>query len=56
MILEKIISIAVIMFGIFLYVTGLAFGINDLWWNIATGGEVITGVLLLDGVTRGWIL
>lgn len=56
MFFEKLVSVLVVLFGIFLFAMGLIFNINNLWWHIATGAEVITGVLLLDGVSRGWLL
>lgn len=56
MFFEKLLSVLVVLFGIFLFAMGLIFNINNLWWHIATGAEVITGVLLLDGVSRGWLL
>lgn len=56
MFFEKLVSVLVVLFGIFLFAMGLIFNINNLWWHIAAGTDVITGVVLLDGMSRGWLL
>lgn len=56
MVLEKLVAIGVILFGIFLYTVGVALNIHSLLFDCAAGADVITGVLLLDGISRGWLL
>lgn len=56
MLLEKLTAIGMILFGIFLYTVGITLNIHSLLFDCAAGADVITGVLLLDGISRGWIL
>lgn len=56
MVLEKLTAIGVILFGIFLYVVGSILNIDSLLYDCAAGVDVITGVVLLDGMSRGWLL
>lgn len=56
MFFEKVTAIAVIMFGIFLYNVGVTLNIHSLLFDSAASADVITGVVLLDGVWKGWIL
>lgn len=56
MVLEKLTAIGVILFGIFLYTVGVALDIHSLLFDFAAGADVITGLVLLDGFWKGWIL
>lgn len=56
MFFEKLVSILVVLFGIFLYITGITLNIDSLLFDSAAGADVITGVVLLDGMSRGWLL
>ncbi|WP_424571918.1 hypothetical protein ACOV5J_02930 [Weissella soli] len=56
MFFEKLVSVLVVLFGIFLYITGITLNIDSLLFDSAAGADVITGVVLLDGMSRGWLL
>lgn len=56
MLLEKLTAIEVILFGIFLYTVGVELDIHSLLFDFAAGADVITGLVLLDGFWKGWIL
>lgn len=56
MVLEKLTAIGVILFGIFLYTVGVELDIHSLLFDFAAGADVITGLVLLDGFWKGWIL
>lgn len=56
MVLEKLTAIGVILFGIFLYTVGITLDIHSLLFDFAAGADVITGLVLMNGVWKGWIL
>lgn len=56
MVLEKLTAIGVVLFGIFLYTVGVELDIHSLLFDFAAGADVITGLVLLDGFWKGWIL
>lgn len=56
MLLEKLVAIGMILFGIFLYTVGVTLNIHSLLFDFAAGADVITGLVLLDGLWKGWLL
>lgn len=56
MFFEKLVSVLVVLFGIFLYTVGVTLDIHSLLYDCAASTDVITGLVLLDGVWKGWIL
>lgn len=56
MFFEKLVSVLVVLFGIFLYTVGVELDIHSLLFDFAAGADVITGLVLLDGFWKGWIL
>ncbi|AOT56589.1 hypothetical protein [Weissella soli] len=56
MFFEKLVSVLVVLFGIFLYTVGVTLDIHSLLFDCAAGADVITGLVLLDGLWKGWLL
>lgn len=56
MLVEKLTAIGMILFGIFLYTVGVTLNIHSLLFDCAAGADVITGLVLMNGVWKGWIL